>query len=372
MSQVLKTLLEGLTPPPFYNSAEYDGWEYKWRVFTFRPAYFKIEAGLLAGLLLVVVFFLWGKSQNSRRANKWMDAHLPLLASQFSKPTVDGLKSDGYSDFFNFSTGRRAVTSLHTIFTLRPRHDLLQMLYQIGWGLVEVQTTYPDDLQLDFKLNDGTLESGFVWAVVKKDELRTIRDARWDLTFTKTTENPALPAQFSIMAEQADITETILKTTTLVQLLKDPAILPYFRSLTITDQPRERPVLPSESVPLPPTEKHLILSLNCPPPSSADVTVPFITSLFPFIDSLPKLSLRPDTKNKLKKIREDVDKALREEAGREKKEELEQQLEEKKAEKKRQEQDRISKLSAAEQQKILDRERKRSMRKQQGKVSVRK
>ncbi len=110
-----------------------------------------------------------------------MDAHLPLLASQFSKPTVDGLKSDGYSDFFNFSTGRRAVTSLHTIFTLRPRHDLLQMLYQIGWGLVEVQTTYPDDLQLDFKLNDGTLESGFVWAVVKKDELRTIRDARWDL-----------------------------------------------------------------------------------------------------------------------------------------------------------------------------------------------
>ncbi|KAG5221094.1 hypothetical protein IMY05_C4469001200 [Salix suchowensis] len=186
-----------------------------------------------------------------------MDAHLPLLASQFSKPSVDGLKSDGYSDFFNFSTGRRAITSLHTIFTFRPRHDLLQMIYQIVWGLVEVQTTYPDDLQLDFRLNEGTLESGFVWAVVKKDELRTIRDARWDLTFTKTTENPALPAQFSIMA---------------------------------------------------------------------------------------------DTKTKLKKIREEVDKAIREEAGREKKEELEQQLEEKKSEKKRQEQERISKLSAAEQQ----------------------
>lgn len=119
-------------------------------------------------------------SPNRRRTFR-MDAHLPLLASQFSKPSVDGLKSDGYSDFFNFSTGRRAVTSLHTIFTFRPRHDLLQMIYQIVWGLVEVQTTYPDDLQLDFKLNEGTLESGFVWAVVKKDELRTIRDARWDL-----------------------------------------------------------------------------------------------------------------------------------------------------------------------------------------------
>lgn len=62
--------------------------------------------------------------------------------------------------------------------------------------------------------------------------------------------------------------------------------------------------------------------------------------------------MRPDTKTKLKKIREEVDKAIREEAGREKKEELEQQLEEKKAEKKRQGQERISKLSAAEQQKV--------------------
>lgn len=140
----------------------------------------EIPAEQTSGTLAEAVRFV---SFNGCRTFR-MDAHLPLLASQFSKPTVDGLKSDGYSDFFNFSTGRRAVTSLHTIFTFRPRHDLLQMLYQVVWGIIEVQTTYPDDLQLDFKLNDGTLESGFVWAVVKKDELRTIRDDRWDLVRT--------------------------------------------------------------------------------------------------------------------------------------------------------------------------------------------
>jgi hypothetical protein len=44
--------------------------------------------------------------------------------------------------------------------------------------------------------------------------------------------------------------------------------------------------------------------------------------MFQLVDSLNKIHLRPETKNKLKKIREDIDKTIKEEAEKEKKEEV--------------------------------------------------
>lgn len=47
-----------------------------------------------------------------------------------------------------------------------------------------------------------------------------------------------------------------------------------------------------------------------------------VSALFPFIDSLSQVNLRPETKTKLKKIREDLDKDLKADSEREKKEEV--------------------------------------------------
>lgn len=88
---------------------------------------------------------------------------------------------DGYSDAFNFSTGRRNVASLHTIFTLRPRHDFFQWIFQTGRTFIDLQYRPRDDLQLDFKLSPGTLNENFVFAIVAKDELLSVKDGRWDL-----------------------------------------------------------------------------------------------------------------------------------------------------------------------------------------------
>jgi hypothetical protein len=121
------------------------------------------------------------------------------------------------------------------------------------------------------------------------------------------------------LAEYADVTESILKSTNILSALKEPRNLTYFRSLSVTDQPRERPdtpLLPEEK------EKHVILSLAAPPASRVKDTVALVEAMFPFIDSLSKLNLRPETKNKLKKTREEVDKQVKEDAGREKKEEV--------------------------------------------------
>ena len=111
-----------------------------------------------------------------------MGAHLPIYQQQFSKPQAkDGLIEDGRSDFFNFSTGRRNVASLHTVFALRPRHDFFQWLYQTGKTFVDLQYQPTDEIQLDFKLAPGALPHDFVWAVVAKDELVSVKDGRWDL-----------------------------------------------------------------------------------------------------------------------------------------------------------------------------------------------
>ncbi|KAK7470639.1 hypothetical protein VKT23_002063 [Stygiomarasmius scandens] len=364
----LLNILQKITPPPIENPVDYDGLEFRWKFLVFRPALLKNEAILFGILVFYVLFWYFGASINSRKAEKWMEAHKAILARQFSKPSAGstGLLRDGYSDFFNYSTGRRNVASLHVIFSLRPYHDLVQLLFQFVRGMIDVQYNPKDDLELDFKLFPEALPHDFVWAIVAKDELRTIKDNRWDLTFTRTTENPILPPALSVMSEYADVTESLYKThPALLNVLKDPENLRYFRSLSVTDQPRDRPDAP---IPVEKREKHVILSLSVPSGSSAAATAPLVEAIFPFIDSLSKVSLRPETRTKIKKARDDLDKQLKEDAEREKKEELEQQREDQKAAKRKAEQERISKLSAAEQQKILERERKRSIRKSQTKA----
>ncbi|KAF8639929.1 hypothetical protein AX17_001179 [Amanita inopinata Kibby_2008] len=225
-----------------------------------------------------------------------------------------------------------------------------------------------DNIQLDFKLAPGTIPYDFVWAVVAKSELRSIKDDRWDLTFTKASEVTALPPSLSIMTEYADVTESLFKPIggfSLIDALQDSKILPYFRSLSVTDQPRQRPRRP---IPSEDREKHVILSLSAPPPSRANETVAFVAALFSFIDALPRLNLSPETKVKLKKAREVLDKDLKVDAEKGRKEELTQAAEDKKAEKRRAEEERVAKLSGAEQQKILEKERKRALRKTQGKT----
>ncbi|PCH41010.1 DUF1682-domain-containing protein [Wolfiporia cocos MD-104 SS10] len=379
----MSALLKLLTPPPVNVSPDYDGVEYQWRFLTFRPAFFQYEPYLLAGLLLYVALYFWGKRANDAAVKKWFDAHFPLLESQFSKPTENGLVKDGNSDWFNYSTGRRALASLHTTFTLRPRHDLLQYAFQIGRGLVELEYKVYDEVELDFTFRQPagreSVVPDCVWAVVAKDEIKSIRSRRWDLTFTRTTDLPSLPPSLAVMSEYADVTDSLLKpigALNLPAVLSDPAVLPYFRSLSLTDQPRTRP-----AVPLAPGErtKRLILTLALPPPAHAAATVPLLAAALQLVDAVAgegraplrgglNAQLRPETRVKLRRAREKVDEEIREDAAREKREEQE---EKKAAAKRKAQEEKLSRLSAAEQQKALEREKKRALRKTQGKVKVR-
>lgn len=163
------------------------------------------------------------------------------------------------------------------------------------------------------------------------------------------------------MSENADITAALLKSYgsfSLTSVLSDPKVLPYFRSLTLTDQPRTRPLTTLFTAE---RSRHLILSLALPPAHTADVTLPLVAAAFQLIDIMAGegriqgargglvAQLRPDTRTKLKKIREDVDKEIKEDAAKEKREA---EAEEKAAAKRKVEQERLSRLSATEQKKV--------------------
>ena len=106
---------------------------------------------------------------------------MPLLSSQFSSPTTTGLISDGYSDFFNYSTGRRNVISLHTVFSLKPRQDLVMSLYHFGYSLYDLVYSIEDTVELDYKLAPNSNSANFVWGIVAKDYLTSAKENRWDL-----------------------------------------------------------------------------------------------------------------------------------------------------------------------------------------------
>ena len=112
----------------------------------------------------------------------------------------------------------------------------------------------------------------------------------------------------------------------------------------ITDQPRVRPGVVSAN-----RAKHVILSLALPPTSHVDISTRLVSAIFGLIDSLEKINLRPETKSKIKKTRENFAKTLKDEAEREAREEA---ADAKMAAKRRAEEERIARLSAAEQQKV--------------------
>lgn len=70
MSGILQAIAQ-LTPgAPQQLSRDYDGIEYRWKAFSFRPAAFKFEGYMLAVLGGYVILHLLGKAYNTGRAKK--------------------------------------------------------------------------------------------------------------------------------------------------------------------------------------------------------------------------------------------------------------------------------------------------------------
>jgi hypothetical protein len=102
---------------------------------------------------------------------------------------------------------------------MQPRHDLFQLIFHFAWSQYDLTYRSEDRLQLEFLLDETASAAipDFVWAVVAKDELSTIKNKRWDMvhqfpthvasnaddlvvqTMCKAGDNSNVPSQYSVM-----------------------------------------------------------------------------------------------------------------------------------------------------------------------------
>ncbi|KAG8895213.1 hypothetical protein FRC00_007750 [Tulasnella sp. 408] len=362
-----------LSPSPAdFPRESYDGLEFRYGRLTFRPAEFKVEGMILAVVFVYLISGILGTRFNSTRVNAWVKAHVALYEAQFARPgNEDHILADGPTDYMLFSTGRRAVAYLQTVFNLFPRQDILQAAYEFGWSMVDLEYSRDDVVTLDFKLSAESAPA-FIFGIVSKYHLKQTRKERFDLTyFTKTTESSLLPPNACLMSEHVDVTELVLKSsagTKLLSKLSDPTINRYFRSFVITDQPEKRPV--TGPIPASKKERHVILSLNLPPKSESGVTIPLVQAVFDLIDWL---DTKPTFKDehiarKLVKARTELDATLAKEFAEPTEEEKEAAEDAKRAAKRKAEEEKLAGMTVEQQRKYEEKERKKALRKAQGKM----
>lgn len=338
------------------------------------------------GLLLVgAMLIMWyvGSSINAKKVKSWVATHKSIWDKQFramSPLTPKPPLTDGPSTHLLYFTGRRNLLSLHIIFNLKPRHNLLAYLYNFGYSLVEPaheqEIGVEDQVVLDFTLGEGNLglsgEGPGVWAMVDRSGvLPVFRKERWDVTFAKAVESPIIPQSHMVLQETADSTDYILKTPNvgLAEVMAHPEVAQYVKSLLITDQPPNQPT----RGPLPPKHqsRHVILTLRMPSPSNAHLHAPIIEAVFNIIDLLGKVPVKPETTKKLRKIRQDVDAELAKEFEKRQKEDSGETEEDKKVAKRKAEEARRKMLSPEEQRKLEEKDRKKALRKSQTKMTKR-
>ena len=99
------------------------------------------------------------------------------------------LVTNSPSTHLHYLTGRRNLLSLHTVLNLLPRHNAVQYIQDLVWGVVDPVNELGDELVLDYTLGEngkGQLGEGVgVWGVVRKSGVLTkIRKERWDVVST--------------------------------------------------------------------------------------------------------------------------------------------------------------------------------------------
>ncbi|KAH9811902.1 hypothetical protein DFH28DRAFT_1097267 [Melampsora americana] len=209
-------------PPSILEQPSYDGKEYRFKTFVFRPAQYTLD-GLLILLTLMYTYLTYlGKRSNTEKVKEYLKIISPQLKSEFSQVGIDSqtlFSQIGPSKFISFATGRQLCESLNLWFFLRPKQDLPLIVYEFLRSSIDFNWTGNlDQIELVFKLASNKLDKSFdskdlfVWALVEKGVMDRFRRDRWDVrTFTEVKELSKLPSNMVIMSESGEVTEQILK-----------------------------------------------------------------------------------------------------------------------------------------------------------------
>jgi hypothetical protein len=373
-------------------------------------------------ILVIVLVNIIGTRANRTRAKKWASTYLPMLDSEYAsigfdtrknarvadakqeglalsgstEVPEDMLKEKSKSEYIAYCTGRQNVAWLDIKITLYKRYNPLAWFGETAMAFFS--DSMPDPCErveataYSFDGKEKTLlpsvagskdstYDGFVFAVVHKDKMRSLRDERYDISLTTTKDHPKLPNWATVMSESAEVTEAML-TPELIKAVTDAG--EDLEALIITDQPIDAPkkyvqflyelTMCFKNITNPNSNRlddlvprkrvYLSMRLN-PKPASTSLFATFLRMPDHLVSTA---HFRPEALRKVRATREDEARKLRKLDDDEKAEERRLQAEKLK----REERDRrLGKMNADEQKKFLQKEKEAEQRKMSKKRTTR-
>ena len=249
------------------------------------PKDFIAEAFIIPILLLVLVFNVWGRRANRTKARNWAAAHVIILQKEFAqvgfvRPHPQGdqsavsqagilpediVEEKNANEYISYASGRQNVAFVDFRLEMLKRYSPLSwfaeviiayffssfkapaerieaIAYPFDGREKEVIPVRSEEEQaaLEARVKDLTSSyDDFVWAVVNKDNMRQLRDDRYDISLTFTKDHSKLPDWATVMSESGEITEQLLSPE-LVKAITE-AGPESFEYLIISDQPIDKP-----------------------------------------------------------------------------------------------------------------------------------
>lgn len=269
------------SPSVYFSNADrpYTAWYRIWERTTIADFY--QELFIVPIILVIVLVNIIGTRANRSRAKKWASTYLPMLESEYASvgfsgrkntkvgdvkqegiaETVAGstevpadmLKEKSKSEYIAYATGRQNVAWLDVKISLYKRYNPLAWFGELATSFFVDSIAAPTEkVEATIYCFDGKEKTllpsapaskdstydGFVWAIVHKDKMRSLRDERYDISLTTTKDHPKLPLWATVMSESAEVTEAML-TPDLIKAVTDAG--EDLEALIITDQPIDAP-----------------------------------------------------------------------------------------------------------------------------------
>ena len=272
-------------PTSSFTPIVYTKWYRVWERTS--PRDFYQEAFIIPFLLVICGLHYWGRRKNRAKAKAWVRAHAPELEKEYFSvgfisrrtPSVDDVQSSGLakamaaedvvipqtllkektaSEFITYATGRQNVAFIDIKVKLFKRYNPMTLLVEYIFSFLFESAQPPVERMeataytFDGKEKDlvprakggpevkGTQSSydSFVFALVNKDLMRSLREDRYDISLTSTKDNEKLPVWVTTMSEAAEVTQYMI-TPDLVKAIEKAG--DAFEYLIVTDQPLDKP-----------------------------------------------------------------------------------------------------------------------------------
>lgn len=263
---------------------------------------YTVEMICLTAVFLYIVCFLAGRSKNSSIAYAWVDAYKGVFESNFAEVGVGinsdrGMIKESQSHWKFFASGRRNCKACLVNVVTANRQDLIAVLMALA-------TPEEDLVTLEIPMDDNAVDS-FVFTICNKKQAKAIQAENADMKdYAVTVSSDKLPKDFPsdlvLLTDCREIISEILTTKTL-QILKEGS--KYISQIHITDQ---RPDIKNETVVMEEVlvaPKSLRVSLKLPSPENMHAIAPLMDLAMSLIDTIPKVTLSKQAKDKASSLR---------------------------------------------------------------------